>query len=58
MIKKEIFENIEKLLIYAEKNLRLNREDLAYKRNRILEKTAVFKDYAQTIKFIKEEVFI
>ncbi len=37
MIKKEIFENIERLLIYAEKNLRLNREDFAYKRNRILE---------------------
>ena len=37
MIKTEVFENIEKLLIYAEKNLGLNQEDLAYKRNRILE---------------------
>ena len=36
MIKK-VFENIERLLVYAEKNLCLNKADFAYKRNRILE---------------------
>ena len=37
MIEKEVFENIERLLVYAEKNLCLNKDDFAYKRNRILE---------------------
>ena len=37
MIDAEVFVKINELLVYAEKNLCLNKSDFAYKRNRILE---------------------
>ena len=52
-----LFAKIEKLLFYACSNLLLNAEDVAYKRNRILETTSVFKDKTQTVEFMKQEVF-